>query len=187
MQFKIMHRYWVAAMLSAGLALGGCGSGGGGGAAPSASSTLTDAQIQSVVNELVQCIRSNGAPGLPDVKAENGRVVLPDETTVDEATKRNLAAAAEACKSIQERLPASVFEKPGQDGDQQRKPTAEDVPVLREWSRCIREHGVSEWPDPKPDGSFPLDNAAIKEGKSARIVAAWQACEQYWNGGMERS
>ena len=152
MRLMTMRRYLAAVALSASLALAGCG---GGGAAPSASPTLTDAQIQVVVNELVQCIRTNGAPGMPDVKAENGHVTLPDETTLDEATRRNLASAAEACKSIVDRLPASVFQTPGQD--EHRKPTAEDVPALREWSRCIREHGVSEWPDPKPDGSFPRD------------------------------
>lgn len=188
MRLMTMRRYRTAVVLPAGLTLAGlvlAGCGPGGAAPPSASPTLTDAQIQVVVNELVQCIRTNGAPGMPDVKAENGHVILPDQTTLDEATGRNLASAAEACKSIQDRLPESVFRKPGDD--EQRKPTAEDVPALREWSKCIREHGVAEWPDPKPDGSFPRDNAAIKEGKSDRIIAAWKACEQYWNGSMERT
>ena len=183
MRLMTMRWYRAAVVVSAGLALAGCGAGGT--AAPSASPTLTDAQIQVVVNEMVQCIRSHGAPGMPDVKAENGHATLPDATTLDETTRRNLPSAAEACKEIEGRLPDSVFRKPGQD--EQRKPTAEDVPALREWSRCIREHGVPEWPDPKPDGSFPRDNAAVKEGKSDRIIAAWKACEQYWNGSLERS
>ena len=186
MRLMTMRRYRAAVVLSAGLTLAGlvlAGCGSGGAAAPSASPTLTDTQIQVVVDELVQCIRTNGAPGMPDVKAENGHVILPDSTTLDEATGRNLASAAEACKSIQDRLPESVFRKPGDDDN--RKPTAEDVPALREWSKCIRAHGVAEWPDPKPDGSFPRDNAAIKEGKSDRIIAAWKACERHWNGSME--
>lgn len=183
MRLMTMRRYRAAVVLAAGLALTGCGSGGT--AAPAASPTLTDAQIQVVVNEMVQCIRAHGAPGMPDVKVENGQATLPDTTALDETTRSNLPSAAEACKAVQDRLPESVFRKPGQD--ERRKPTAEDVPALREWSRCIREHGVPEWPDPKPDGSFPRDNAAVKEGKSDRIIAAWQACEQYWNGSLERS
>lgn len=184
MRFATTHRYWLAAALSAGFTLAGCGWGGGG-AAPSSSPTLTSAQIQTVVNEMVQCIRSNGAPGMPDVKVENGRAVIPDVSTLDDTTRRNLNSATQACKSIQDQVPPSVFEEP--DDTEQRKPTSEDVPALRAWATCIREHGVPEWPDPKPDGSFPKGNSAIKEGKSARVVAAWQACERYWNGGIERT
>jgi hypothetical protein len=185
-RFKTMQRYWlVAVTLSAGLALGGCASGGGAAAGPSSSPTLTDAQLQPAVDELVRCIRDNGAPGMPDVKVENGRAILPDESTVDETTKRNVPSALQACKSIEDRLPPSLFDKP--ESEQQRSATADDVPALKAWSKCIRESGVPEWPDPKPDGSFPIDNPAIKEGKSARIIAAWQACEQYWNGGIDRT
>src|SRR6185295_19194111 len=71
------------------------------GASPTPS--LTDAQIQAVVNELVQCIRENGAPGMPDVKVENGKVLEPDENSVDETTKQNAESAINACASIRDR------------------------------------------------------------------------------------
>jgi len=111
-------------------------------------------------------------------------VVKPDASAVDEATKANFESARQACKSIEDRLPPSVLENPDAN---RRTTTADDVPALREWSKCIRASGVPEWPDPRPDGTFPIGNPAIKEGKSARIIAAWQACEQYWSGGIDRT
>src|SRR6185312_326929 len=84
----------IMPLLLAGLlVLAGCGSGKGADAAPSASPSMSDAQIQTIVNELVQCIRDNGAPGMPDVKVQNGRVVDPDENAVDDTTKKNFDSA----------------------------------------------------------------------------------------------
>jgi hypothetical protein len=158
-------------------------------AAPSASpSAMTDAQIQVLVNDLVQCIRDNGAPGMPDVTVRDGKVEPPDENAVDEATKTNVETAMEACKSVRDRIPPSVLEEGQQEGQragERRVPTAEDVPALRQWAKCIRENGIPEWPDPLADGSFPLTGTPLEsEGKSPRLMAAWEACKQHWDGGI---
>jgi hypothetical protein len=164
-------------------ALAGCAGGGRAGAAASPSATgMTDAQLQVLVNNLVQCVRQNGAPGMPDVPVRNGHVVVPDRNSVDQATLQNFEAARQACKAVEDRIPASVLAD-NPDSEQSGGPTAADVPKLRAFAKCMRDNGRPDWPDPKADGSFPQQNDPIaREGKSPQIIAAIRACQQYWDG-----
>jgi hypothetical protein len=161
------------------LALTGC-DGGQAGAAPSPSASgMSDPQLQVLVNNLVQCIRQHGAPGMPDVPVRNGHIVLPDKDSVDQATQQNVPAARQACKSVEDRIPASVLDD---QREQSGGPTAADVPKLREFAKCMRSNGEPDWPDPKADGSFPGQD--LRQGKTPQFVAAMKACQQYWNGPM---
>jgi hypothetical protein len=60
---------------------------------------------------------------------------------------------------------------------------------LRDFAKCIREHGIPEWPDPKSDGTFPIAGTPIQaEGKSSgRLSTAVEACKQYWDEGIDVS
>lgn len=161
------------------LALAGCGGGGGARAAASPSASgMTDAQLEVLVNRLVQCVRQHGAPGMPDVPVRNGHIVLPDESTVDQATKDNIDAARQACKAVEDRIPPSVLSK----DDRQDGPTAADVPKLRVFAKCMRDNGEPDWPDPRADGSFPGQGPA--GGKTPQFRAAMDACRQYWDGSI---
>ena len=163
-------------------ALAGCAGGGRAGATASPSASgMTDAQLQVLVNNLVQCVRQNGAPGMPDVPVRNGHIVLPDENTVDQATKQNLDAARQACKAVEDRIPPFVLEN-NSDSQQAGGPTAADVPKLRVFAKCMRDNGMPDWPDPRADGSFPQDNPAVRQGKTPQFVATIQACQTYWDG-----
>jgi hypothetical protein len=170
-------------------ALAACSSDGGARAGASASpTTMTDAQLQTLADKLVQCMRTNGAPGMPDVKIKDGRAVLPDENTVDEATKRNVDSALQACKSIKDRMPPSLFEDDERGARERGEPTAKDVPKLRKFASCLRENGLPEWPDPKADGTFPLRGTPLEaEGKSQRLMTAMEACRKHWDGGIRAS
>jgi len=53
----------------------------------------------------------------------------------------------------------------------------------RHFSQCMRQHGLSDWPDPKADGSFPIVNGPYKalvpnnpEQPSPEIQRAYDAC-----------
>src|SRR5262249_37314753 len=93
------------------LALAGCAGGGRAGATASASpSGMTDAQLQVLVNNLVQCVRQHGAPGMPDVPVRNGHIVVPDRNSVDQATQQNFDSARQACKAVEDRIPAGVLD-----------------------------------------------------------------------------
>jgi predicted small lipoprotein YifL len=159
------------------LALAGCSTSN---PTPAASpSAMTDAHLQVLVNDLVQCIRQHGAPGMPDVPVRNGHIVLPDKDSVDQATQQNVPAARQACKAVEDRIPASVRDN---TGGQSGGPTAADVPKLREFAKCMRDNGEPDWPDPRPDGSFPGQD--LRQGKTPQFIAAAQACQQYWDGPM---
>ena len=158
-------------------ALAGCAAGGGAGAAASPSpSGMTDAQLQVLVNNLVQCVRQNGAPGMPDVPVRSGHIVLPDENSVDQATKDNLDAARQACKTVEDKIPAAVLDN--DPGEQSGDPSPADVPKLREFAKCMRENGQPTWPDPSADGTFP----GPPPGKGEQVKSAVEACKKYWNG-----
>jgi hypothetical protein len=153
----------VALVLGLVLLLAGCSSSGGSGAA----TTTTSAQQQAaaVLRELVRCARANGMPNMPDLQLDsNGRVSLPPGTP--EPPK----SVERACRSIWERLPASAR------GEEER-PRA-DMQALLRYARCMREHGMPEFPDPSADGSFRAWPGLQREGKSPRMVRALQACRQ---------
>lgn len=161
-------RSGAAAVLLA--ALVGCGSGG-----PDESragpSPMNDAQILEVGKELAQCIRQNGVPAFPDPSVQDGGLVMPQnqpEVALDHAM--------EACREIAARLPQSADSE---------SISAEDIVKLRKWARCLRANGVSDWPDPKSDGSFPIKGTPL-DGKTERLQRARQVCDRYWDRGWWR-
>jgi hypothetical protein len=143
--------------------LAGCSASGGSGAA-----TTTTASGQqnaaAVLREFVRCARANGMPTLPDLRLDsNGQVVVP------EGTPDPPMSVERACRSIWERLPASA------SGQQGRPPA--DIQALLGFARCMREHGMADFPDPEADGRFPLP-ASLRGGKTPSFLRASRACRQ---------
>lgn len=161
----------VTAALAAGLT--GCGSGGVGAAATAGASATTD--IGAIAREYSQCVREHGIPNYPDmVVVGGGRVAVPDGPGAEEAARalKQNKAAQDACKPILDRLPAS-------GRLQQSAPTDAEMRKLVQFAECMRGHGVPEWPDPGPDGQFPIKDTPLQQqAKSPRIVAASEACKQ---------
>jgi hypothetical protein len=54
-----------------------------------------------------------------------------------------------------------------------RGPTAAQLAQLTRFSRCIRQHGVADFPDPSPDGNFQTTRDPVQE---PGWNAALQAC-----------
>jgi hypothetical protein len=144
------------------LLLAGCSASGGSGGA----TTTTSGQqaAAAVLREFVRCARANGMPNLPDLRLDsNGQVSIPPGTP--EPPK----SVERACRSIWERLPASAT------GEQGRPPA--DMQALLRLARCMRDHGIADFPDPQADGRFPLP-ASLRGGKTPQFVRAMQACRQ---------
>jgi hypothetical protein len=150
----------VLLLLLAGLA--GCSASGGPGAA---TSTTSGRQAAAAVwRELVRCARANGMPNLPDPQIDSsGRASFPNGTPEPTARVRR------ACQSIYDRLPASAR------GEEARPPA--DMQALLRFARCMREHGMTDFPDPDAEGNFNAP-AGATDPKSPRFKSALQACRQ---------
>jgi hypothetical protein len=152
----------VVALVLVVVLLAGCSAGGGSAGATTTTSAQQNAAV--VLGEFVRCARANGMPTLPDLRLDsNGQVSVPPGTP--EPPK----SVERACRSIWERLPASAA------GDRGRPPA--DIQALVGYARCMREHGMADFPDPQADGRFPLP-ASLRGGKTPSFLSANQACRQ---------
>jgi hypothetical protein len=143
------------------LLLAGCSASGG---SAGATTTTSGQAAAAVLREFVRCARANGMPNMPDLRLDsNGQVSIP------EGTPDPPKSVERACRSIWERLPASA------SGQQGRPPA--DMQALLGYARCMREHGIADFPDPQADGRFPLPQS-LRAGKTPQFVRAMQACRQ---------
>jgi hypothetical protein len=122
-------------------------------------------------HELVACARAHGDPTLPDpVIDSQGRAQFPPGTQAPSAETQR------ACQSIYNRLPAS-----------DRIPGLGPVDIQMEikFAQCMRQQGVTDWPDPDVNSDYPLpaDLRAPIKTKSGpvwdRIKAAADACKAF--------
>ena len=164
MRMRIGGRRAVAGvLLLAGLA--GCSASGG---LPAATATSGRQDAAAVWHEVVQCARQHGYPSLQDPQVDSeGRPHWPDGPPSGDVPQ--------ACLPIFERLPPSAR------GEQ---PAAGDVPALLRFARCMREHGLDDFPDPDADGTFTFAGTTAGrelKGPSPRARTALDACggEQY--------
>ena len=157
----------VGVLLLAGLA--GCSTLSG---SPAATTTAQPDAI-AIWREVIQCVRDNGAPNLPDPQFDsNGQPQFPGGDP--DVPPR----AIQACEHIYNRLPAQAR------GDEEQPPP--DMPTLVRFAGCMRQHGLTDFPDPKPDGIFWLANTNArtelygpgreKGPQSPRALAALEAC-----------
>lgn len=131
---------------------------------PAQTQSETPSQIW---HELAVCIRAHGMPNLPDpIIDSHGRASLPPGTPTPPP------AARQACQTIYNRLPASL-----------RNDAAPDIAMEIKFAQCMRSHGLTDWPDPNADGTYPLPADLRAESKSsplfARIRTTWDACRAF--------
>jgi hypothetical protein len=161
-------RALLAVLLLTGLA--GCSAGGG---SPAASATTGSQDTAALVREWVRCMRVNGASNLPDPRIDaDGRPRFPEGTP--EPPER----ALRACQPIVNRLPAAMR------GEESGPPP--DLPALVRFAGCMRDHGLTDFPDPKADGIFRLSGTnarreiygtgATKQPPTRRASDALEAC-----------
>ena len=145
--------------LAAAMLLVGCGGGGaaGGSATAQAASGTPDDETMAIVT----CYRTHGDPSFPDP------VYDPNDGRWHFAVSPGSAPAStqQACQHL---FPSNNASPP--------VPQAQFQQLVR-WAECIRQHGVPNWPDPDPDGSFPLPSSINPKDTANR--AAGTACQRY--------
>ena len=114
-------------------------------------------------HQVVLCARAHGMPNLPDPQIDaNGRAQFPSNLTIPAQTRQ-------ACQSLYDRLVPNGANQ---------APTQAQLASLLRFARCMRSHGVADWPDPQADGTFPLDRRLTHLLKSA-IRRPLTACERF--------
>ncbi|GAA0560469.1 hypothetical protein [Actinomadura livida] len=169
-----MRRQTLAALgLVPVLALGlpACGDGRGSAAAAGA------AGDQEKMREFAQCMRDNGVD-MPD-PSDDGRVTIRKSGGPGRGGgpggDDEIAAAQEKCRHL---MP---------NGGKPPKMKPEDVAKLRAYAKCMREHGIADFPDPNPDGGMltRAEPGGGTEPGSREFEAAHKACAKYAPGGGE--
>jgi hypothetical protein len=142
--------------------LTGCGgashTAGGGGSTQGSSNR----QALVALRQYARCVRAHGLPGFPDpVVQSNGHPVFPD------SAPRIPQAIQQACRAVAARIPP--------DYTATTAVSSSDFQKLLHLARCIRAHGIPDWPDPNPLGEFPIDTH-IQQGGKRLFVPAVHAC-----------
>lgn len=163
---------------------------GGPAASPAATPSMSEADLLAIGKELVQCMRDNGLPDIPDPYVEKNRLKLPEgeqEAMEDKYTEQQFDTAEQACQSVADKLPQGAIENGEGEKGAGPAPGPGDVEALTKFAECLRQNGVPEWPDPAADGRFPLQGTPLEKENpedSPRLKGALEACRQHWTGGI---
>jgi len=123
---------------------------------------LTDEERQV---RFAQCMREHGID-MPDPEIDGGRVAinLPEGTD-----RQKVEAAMEKCKQY---LP---------NGGEPPKLDPETTEQLRKYAQCMRDNGISEFPDPDPNGGIRIqaEPGSRLDPEDPTFKAAQKACAKY--------
>ena len=129
----------------------------------SASAAATPSDDPDAPLKFARCMREHGLPWFPDPSNGKMSVSIPKGTD-----QKKVEAAHEACKQY---LP---------DGGTMHRPSAEDLDQMRGMAKCMRENGIPNFPDPKPDGGLMIDPKKLGTGPGDPTWdKAEKACAQY--------
>ncbi len=163
-----MVRVWTAAAVAValGVIVAGCGSsvptGGSqpattGGSGSSGASPLAEAVAYS------QCIRSHGVPNFPDpVHTPSGGYGY--RTKGIDPSSAAFQGALQACKAL-----PSPWNSTGQQLSQTQQQ------AWLNWAKCIRAHGMPDFPDPTFSGVEVHDSGVASA--SPQLQSAMDACK----------
>ena len=141
----------VGALIAVGVLVAGCGGGGSNPGVANVSTSSTSSSHSSSSSTYDQalayanCVRTHGVPLWPDPDA-SGRFdkskLTPRQLGVSMA---KAGAAAHACRTLLPTYPAS--EQP------------QDLAQALRFSRCMRAHGSTNFPDPESNGAIRIPHA----------------------------
>ena len=155
-------RMLAFATLASGILMAGCGGGSGtptadiaGGATTPASTAASSGSTAPGAGDpglaFASCMRANGVPNFPD--PAGGRGLLFDAAGINRSAPAFRAAQAK-CHKL---LPGGGPPGPGTT----THPSAQTLAKLLRIARCMREHGVPQFPDPRT--SVPSNLAGVND------------------------
>jgi hypothetical protein len=158
MSFVHGRRAAVAAVAAL-IAATGAGCGGSHSTAP----TTGAASPAAAWHQVVLCARAHGMPGLQDPRIDSsGKAIFPNGLNIPSEARR-------ACQRLVDRLVPNA---------QDHAPTAVQMAGLIRFARCMRSHGIADWPDPRKDGTF-LPDARIANSLKSAFRNQLMTCERF--------
>ena len=123
-----------------------------GGVGPPAANASTGDEARALLwHNLAQCLREHGHPAFRDPAIDSRGE--PDFGTQGATVKRAVLDAGVTC-----RAELAALSTEGRD----KAPTTAELHRMVLFSRCMREHGLPDWPDPRTDGTFPLNQRLLR-------------------------
>jgi hypothetical protein len=114
-------------------------------------------------HQVVLCGRAHGMPGLQEPRIDaSGKAIFPNGLNVPEQTRR-------ACQTLFDRLVPNA---------QNQALTPTQLRALLQFARCMRSHGIPDWPDPRADGTFVPD-ARISNSLKSAFRSQLMTCEHF--------
>jgi hypothetical protein len=130
-------------------------------------STVSAAQAW---HNLAQCFRSHGfSIADPTVNADGTSSWSSSTGPTREVRKAEQAVGKDTCEAEYRAFPSQVLHPP---------PTPAELHRLVLFARCMREHGVADWPDPNSRGAFPL-NARLRGLGKVGTKNAVSGCDRH--------
>ena len=141
-------------------------------ASASAGKSATTTTIKPDAVAFSRCMREHGVKNFPDPDA-NGRITVKAQAGVGDDTmgpdSAVFKAAQEACKAY---MPAPSAQ------DQQR-----DQAAMLKYAKCMRGHGIADFPDPQPGQPIALKGEGDLSPDSPAFQKAQEACKHLQPGG----
>jgi hypothetical protein len=133
--------------------------------APADSSPADSAPASSEPDPLAysQCMRDNGIANFPDPSAEGGLAFDPESLGIDPESPQ-FQAAEEACNYL-------ITPPEGAAG-----PSQEGLESMLQYAQCMRDEGITAFPDPNPETGLELDGDAVGID-TPQYEAADEACK----------
>jgi hypothetical protein len=157
----------LAVIITGAALLAGCaGQGSSGPSAAGAASPGVNATDQrATYQQLARCMRAHGQPNVPDpVRDANGNWGFPQS-----AGKLIPPAACESlyrqARSVNEALSSTGAAVP-----------LADMAKLLNFARCMRRHGLPDWPDPTQGGRFELPGRYALPAGERLVAGPLHAC-----------
>jgi hypothetical protein len=135
-----------------------------------ASAQTQEAKNRKAMLDLARCMRENGVD-MPDPQFNGGRVTQ----RMKGGNPDKMRAAEKACEKYRSQIKAPEM------SDEEK---AEFKQAALANARCMREHGIDNFPDPVFDSSGGAQ-IRMKRGinpESAKFQAAQKACQKYMKG-----
>lgn len=164
----------LAVIIALAAPLAGCGHSGkrDRAGAQSDASKPAEADVGDKARKFASCMREQGID-MPDPEVDGGRVsiAMGGGNAAEPGMQEKVEAAQAKCKQY---LP---------DGGQPRKLDPEQLEKARQMSKCMRENGVPNFPDPDENGMIRVDGDQVGVGPDdPAMQEAQRKCDKYGGG-----